>query len=209
MMIGASFGASVTLGFGFAALEARIPDRRVRTLLATLAAAILFGPALRGGPPLEVEVPTRDSLPPVYDRLRAATGRGAVLELPMGSFFLEPQLFAARAMYLGTFHDKPVINGYSGFPPVGYAVVEARARKLPDRNAVEDLARCADLRWVVDHGPSAPEEEWMRSGFRLVGRFRTATNPPREDMLWELPRRDRGPCPTGFFDLPPPAQPSS
>jgi hypothetical protein len=42
----------------------------------------------------------------------------------------------------------------------------------------------------------------------IVGRFPTTANPTGPDMLWELPPRDRGPCPTGFFDPPSPARPS-
>ncbi len=71
----------------------------------------------------------------------------------------------------------------------------------------EEFFECG--RSPSDHGPPAPAREWMRSGFRLVGRFPTTANPTGPDMLWELPPLDRGPCPTGFFDPPSPARPSS
>lgn len=54
------------------------------------------------------------ALPPAYQQIAAAPGRGAVLDLPAGEIFQEP---TSWAMYYQTFHQKPVVSGYLGRRP--------------------------------------------------------------------------------------------
>lgn len=103
-------------------------------------------------------------LPPRYPLLQPAApndalagvlakGEGPVLELPApvnrrGMLDPVPQV---RAMYRSIYHRRPVLNGYSGYWPVGFSERMADAQALPNRAALRRLRESTGLTTVVVH----------------------------------------------------------
>ena len=83
--------------------------------------------------------------------LRAATGPGAVLELPVTVPDAPGRTLTlnARAMYRSTLHWRPLLNGYTSYQPAGHADRIFLAERLPKPWALARLRNTAGLRHVV------------------------------------------------------------
>ncbi len=119
------------------ALASLLPlDRRRRQLaIAALAiAALIDGTSI----PLSLA-----PLPPIW-QLEGIPGDAAVLELPFGDLTHD-----LAAMYRGTSHRRPVVNGYSGYIPHHDEVLR-HALADGDFDALFEVARTAPLAIVTD-----------------------------------------------------------
>ena len=95
--------------------------------------------------------------------------RGPLLELPAQGPWAE-----AASIYRSIFHRRPLLNGYSGYWPAGYAERMALARRLPDPAAVRELERTTGLRQIVVHTAGYRPEE-RRVWIELADRGGDAT----------------------------------
>jgi hypothetical protein len=95
--------------------------------------------------------------------------RGPLLELPAQGPWAE-----AASTYRSIFHRRPLLNGYSGYWPVGYAERMALARRLPDPAAVRELEGTTGLRQIVVHTAAYRPEE-RRVWIELANRGGDAT----------------------------------
>jgi hypothetical protein len=123
-----------------------------RSWIALVAAGILWDGWIRPLPLAEAPV--------AFDLPREAPDAAAVLELPVGG---ERD---THAMYRGTRHGQPVVNGYSGFDPAHYiALRQGLERGEPEVLSV--LRRHAPLLVLLDpRARSAPD---LRSLVRAEG----------------------------------------
>ncbi len=102
------------------------------------------------------------------------------------------------AMQDSTAHWLPLLNGYTGHIPAGYDFVAGLAETLPESSALEWLASCRDLRWIVAHGhvgvrlKAWRELDQVREVAVFPGRF-------GKDYLYEVKPVAESPC------VPPPA----
>jgi hypothetical protein len=81
----------------------------------------------------------------------AALPPGPVLEAPWGG---DPrQLLATDSLdqLASTLHWRPILNGFTAYPPPSYALLRRVARHLPEPTALESLGRLTGLRWIVLH----------------------------------------------------------
>ena len=90
---------------------------------------------------------------------------GAVLDLPALNSPLDSRAFLAngRAMLGATEHGRPLLNGYSGYPPRSHLLVMTLAQRLPDPRALSNLCAITELRWIVVHFallPLGDEARW-------------------------------------------------
>jgi hypothetical protein len=148
-------GLSLAAGLGFALCAARLPLRgRHATLAAALFAFVVGAEMYREyrapGPFGRAQVPREYPLrqPPANGDaiVRAvALGNGPVLEVPAG---LVPA-HHAEAMYRAIFHRRPLLNGYGGYWPDGFAGRMELAARLPDRAALTALRQQTGLTTVV------------------------------------------------------------
>ena len=129
-------------------------------------------------------VPTGASMPPVYAWLAEHGDGGPLLELPAKSRLADADLAAARAMYFSTRHWLPLLNGYTSYRPPAYRLFEAYAAQLPSREALQTLADCAGLRWILLHGRQAGRALDGAPGLRRVGEF--PADARRVDSLYEV-----------------------
>jgi hypothetical protein len=125
---------AVVTGFGVAALRRRAPRAGLVT------AALLSAVAIADGWPRRMpvaDVPGPLDLPP-------SPAAARVLELPLGDATRD-----VAAMWRGRAHGHPVVNGYSGYDPSHYQVLD-RALKAHDATVLPALAEPAGLVIVLD-----------------------------------------------------------
>ncbi len=90
-------------------------------------------------------IPTPGEGSAVYRWMRAAPFPGAAVEWPLG--FLYDFEYVLRQ----TEHEKPILNGYSGFFPQGYADLETVLKKRPIPNDVWAAMGRLDASLLVYH----------------------------------------------------------
>jgi len=169
-----ALGAAALAGIGYARIEACLRRRRWRAALAVVVGAVSVFEGVPSAIPLR-PVAVGSQVPEVY-RWLAAQPPGPVLELPVG--FLDHDFLGDGAavrwqsgyQYFSTAHWRPLLNGYSGYPPESFFFLMAIARRLPARDALQDLVDLSGLRWLIVHrgslGPEARKiwEEWEDEG---------------------------------------------
>lgn len=114
-----------------------------------------------------------EPLPTAYPLLRTIAGdsplerilklhRGPLLELPVpGPLGTAPH---ARAVYRSIFHGRPLLNGYSGYWPVGFRERMKLARRLPDGAALSELRRETGVQTLLVHANEmrrAQRKTWL------------------------------------------------
>ncbi len=120
---------------------------------------------------LLVDLPWRSSLPaaPVAkdpeqsDDLYAALRDlppGPVLELPWPPYTLASIGLDTRYMLASTRHWKPILNGFTAYLPPSLFFLRRLAWRLPDADALGNLVRFTDLRWVIVRLPMSARREW-------------------------------------------------
>jgi hypothetical protein len=115
----------------------------------------------------------------VYSWLSRQTGEGAVLEIPGQSTEqdLIGNLRNSRYMVASTRHWRPLLNGYTAYPPTSAGFYSAAIRELPSRSALDLLVAASDLRWLVLHRNELTAREARRwpdgpiAGLTPVARF--------------------------------------
>jgi hypothetical protein len=187
-----SLAAPVLASLSLARLDAlareRLGPRAGRALVALPALALL---ALDLQPRAVAAEPVwRDpeSVRAVYGAL-AALPPGPVLEAPWRAE--APQLLGteSEALLASTLHWRPILNGFTAYPPPSYAFLLRAARGLPGREALERLSHLAGLRWIVLHRERlVPEERALWEAALADGRLREAWSGQRTSIL-EIPER--------------------
>jgi len=175
IVVSAAFAAIA--GFVFARVTRGRPPRWVAAAGLALTALAVFGAAPRPHPVMAARLQDADT--GVYRWLAAQPGPGAVLEIPGQSTEQDVvgNLRNGRYMVASTIHWRPLLNGYTAYPPPSAAFYSAAIRDLPEPDALALLVETSDLRWIVLHrGELTPLEDarWPAStpsGLELVARF--------------------------------------
>ena len=115
----------------------------------------------------------------VYRWLAAQEGEGAVLEIPGQSTEQDVigNLRNGRYMVASTVHWRPLLNGYTAYPPLSAGFYSAAIRDLPLPAALANLVDASDLRWIVLHRGDLTGREAARwpaeppPGLALAARF--------------------------------------
>ena len=115
----------------------------------------------------------------VYRWLAERPGPGAILEVPGQSTEQDVvgNLRNGRYMTASTLHWRPLLNGYTAYPPPSAAFFAAAIRDLPEAAALDLLRETTALRWILVHRDELTPNEarhWPRdapTGLRSVARF--------------------------------------
>lgn len=172
-------GFALLAALGLAEICRRVASRAAWPVALLAAAGVLLTNGDRVPHPL-IQQTTSETLPPAYRWLATEAHDGALLDLP-----LIDVAAAAHRMVLSTWHWRPVIDGYSAYPPLTRRYLLNHAVKLPDVSALQELVDHVDLRWILVHlqALSAERREpWLRPelpGLRLVARW-------GDDLLFEV-----------------------
>lgn len=117
--------------------------------------------------------------PPAYTWLAAQPSPGSVLEIPgtASGDDVVGNTRNGRYMVASTIHWKPLVNGWTAYPPHVAPLLAAAIRDLPDRRALDFLIEASELRWVVVHRDQLVGDDaarWPRGalpGLQLVQSF--------------------------------------
>lgn len=164
---------------GFA-LARVLPARGGRTQAAIslgLVAIAVYGAAPRPHPVIAANLHGPKAEP--YEWLAQQPSDGAVLEIPGQSTEqdLIGNLRNGRYMVASTIHWRPILNGYTAYPPPSAGFYSAAIRELPDRAALQLLVETSDLRYLVIHRDELTPQEaarWPKTaleGLELVAKF--------------------------------------
>lgn len=201
-----SFAASGLAGIAAASLV-RLARRQGRAATgAVLVLAVALPLVLLDSwkrPPKAIPLATGEQVAPVYRWLAAHGDGGPLLELPLSRrrvrFGNVDQLEDALAMYHSTYHWLPVLNGYTGYPPVASEALREYEARLPDQNALQVLVDCTGFRWILTRR-LRPEDVPLWNRTLGVELRRVFSRPDGgEDALFEvtLPATDTCPVDLG------------
>lgn len=158
--VAAFVGAGILAGIAFAeivrALERRAASPRARSIVrvalaAAVVCALYWAPA--GQTTIARAYPVqRLPVPPPTLAAEIARGSGPLIALPA----LRPRStvpssrWNATAMYLSTFHFRPLLNGYSSYWPAGFVERMVVAEELPAPKAIRHLVQTTGVTsiWV-------------------------------------------------------------
>lgn len=143
------FCLSCAAGLGLGRLTAG--GRLRRPLVALVAAGILWDGWIR---PLPLV-----AAPRTFELPAGTPGDAAVLELPLGER-------DAQAMHRATVHERPVINGYSGFDPAHYLALK-QGLERGETEVLRAVRQFAPLLVLLD--PAAPAAPSLRALVRASG----------------------------------------
>jgi hypothetical protein len=184
--------ASVGLASLDALARARLGPRAGRAAVA-LPALALLAVDLRPRPiGAEAVWPDAGRTLAAYAAL-AALPPGPVLEVPWGAG--APQLSATESLsqLASTLHGRPILNGFTAYPPPSYELLLRIARGLPGEPSLAELARLSGLRWIVLHRERlSPEARRAWGAAEVEGRLRRAWSDRRTTILELAPRPDAG-----------------
>src|SRR5690606_13715091 len=100
-----------------------------------LALALVLGCVVAAAPRPTPVVPARlgDAAPEVYRWLAAQPGCGSVLEVPSNASAddVVGNLRKGRYMVASTIHWRPLVNGYTAYPPTSAPLLAAGIREMP------------------------------------------------------------------------------
>jgi hypothetical protein len=189
-----SFGMSALAGFAVAAVltwsRAARRGRAWGTVAVTLALITILAHPARMKPQPATPAIAPENVPAAHRWLARHGDGGPLVELPIGaSLGLRRQVEAARAMFLSTYHWLPLVNGHTGFFPPAYGLLERYAEQLPAPAALDALAACTGVRWILVHASAQQRRPGWAAlpGIRLRETF-AASPPGAEDRLYEVSR---------------------
>ena len=132
----------------------------------------------------EARVYPPEEAPPIYRHVAALPADSVLLELPLGS--VQWDLFA---VYYSTTHWKPLVNGYSGFFPPGYAAVDLGLSD-PDRDPAlaTSVLQATGTTHVLVHTHALREAEVGQLARWLNGTGARVVAEEDGDLLYEVAR---------------------
>jgi hypothetical protein len=165
-------------GFAFARWTAGISAPRRVALAIGLTCAAAFLAAPRPVPVMAAGL--GEAAPPAYAWLARHRSPGAIVEIPAAA--IEDDIVGnhrnGRYMVASTIHWRPLVNGYTAYPPPLSSLLAAAIRELPSEEALATLVDLSDLRWVLVHRDLLTGREASRwpagaaiPGLLHVGRF--------------------------------------
>jgi hypothetical protein len=167
------FGVLTTLALALLAAGGWARLVRGRALAWPLTAAMLAAVLLeyRQAPLRLVPVEVGGAVPPAYAWLAAHGAGRPVLEWPVAPpGDLRAGYQQARAMYFGTWHWQPLLNGYTAYEPPSHQLAFLLAQRLPDPESLRTLTELTGVRLLLLHrAPLGPEarrrwEAWLAAG---------------------------------------------
>lgn len=150
-------------------------------LRAALAGVLVLAAVVHAAPRPVPTMPARlgAHAPRIYQWLARREPSEVVLEVPgpLVPGDVTGNLRDARYMVASTIHWHPIVNGYTAYPPPTAGLLQALARRLPDREALARLVDLVPVRWLVVHHKDLTSWEaqaWrtpLPPELRLVERF--------------------------------------
>jgi hypothetical protein len=155
---------------------------RHATLLLAALAAVAFGegailplPTHRISPPAEA--------PAIYAAVGREPADAVLAELPLGQFDVD-----VRAMFYSIAHQRPILNGYSGFFPPDYGLLSVALSDVPRHTAIAlGALRQHGATHVLVHEAAWPEGQGVRTSAALRESGAVEVSRDGNEVLLRLP----------------------
>lgn len=147
------FAIAVMAGFGFRALAAKLKGKRSKILVAGII-IVLLNIEFMNIPQKMRFVPVKKDIPPIYKWLAEKNEDFAMIDLP----FIKPMGQESVYMYFSIFHQKKLVNGYSGYLPPYYLYIREIFDFFPSR-ACLDILKFLKVKYVALHVNMWKEKE--------------------------------------------------
>jgi len=93
------------------------------------------------------KIPLGKEIPQVYSWFAKEKGDCPIIELPMS---IGPRQYDTKYEYYSVYHWKKLVNGYSGFSPVGYESMKVRMVKFPSETTINEI-KSLKVKYIVIH----------------------------------------------------------
>ncbi len=170
-------GLAVLVAVGAAAMLERLKQHSAMRRAAMIAVLVVLPLEHLSIPLPSWRVPRSAELPDVYRWLTSQSGKPRIVEFPPNAV----RLRRAESLWLHTasFHDLPMVNGFSSYYPIWYDFAYDALLDLPQANAFDAL-RELRVDYVVFH----PIPPGTREGDRAIRRFERYVDSPQEDLTF-------------------------
>jgi hypothetical protein len=196
---GTAFAASGLYGYAVALGSTLARPTWMKRGVLLLGFAVSVAPMAHASQLDLVEIPVGDRIPRAYAWLRTFGDGGPLLEWPVSRNDVIEQNQAAWALYYSTTHWLPLVNGFTGYVPSSYADVLKYARDVPNRDAIDVLAACTGVRWILVHNfRRSYAASFSAGGLTQRALFAGLNGPSSRDAIFEVPALHRPPCPISF-----------
>ncbi|GIW08890.1 MAG: hypothetical protein KatS3mg060_3695 [Dehalococcoidia bacterium] len=126
-----------------------------------------------------------DGPPPVYRWLAVQPGRAPIVELPM-LLHTREQWYETYRMLNGTYHSRPMINGYRGFTPANLRVLSQRMAAFPDDDTLAILHGLG-VEFAIVHGDEMPPAGFEALIRRALARGMTPVASFENVLVYRVP----------------------
>ncbi len=176
---------SILCGFALTAFLRKTKRLSFARILVILLAGLIILEEISFPLPL-APLPAKGKLPPIYNHLASTPADSVLLELPLPArrrYYYQDAL----PMYYSLFHRRRIVNGYSGFIPPAYSMMQEAMESFPTEETTALLKRLK-VNFILIHTDGYRPEKatamvtqlsnWTRD-FRLVAR-------EEADFLYEI-----------------------
>jgi len=156
------FSLSVFAAFGLREASRRL-KRAARIAVLTLAPLVILAEYL--SVPMSYKgIPVKNDIPAVYQWLASHNGEFALLEVPLPVRGRSPGALECPRIYYSAYHWKRLVNGFSGYIPPLYGVLQERwnGGASLERNVLD--LRSLGVRYLVVHESQMPPQaaaDWL------------------------------------------------
>jgi hypothetical protein len=165
------FSLVVLAGYGLRFILSKIKKRALAIALG-LTIVVFLNVEYLTLPQQRNVFPTVKDIPPTYKWLRQQPGDFSIMELPLRSNIG----WDAVAMYFSLFHQKKLVNGYSGFIPPSTVYIRQVLHIFPSVAGI-DILRALGVKYVIFHANQGLPQRRERSLDFIVTKYWDALRP--------------------------------
>ncbi|MCJ7582363.1 MAG: discoidin domain-containing protein [Candidatus Aminicenantes bacterium] len=159
------FAIAVMAGFGFRVLATKLKGHRTKILVAGII-IVLLNIEFMSIPQKMRFVPIKKDIPPAYKWLAEKSEDFAIINLPFFKTMGQESVY----MYFSIFHEKKMVNGYSGFLPPYYYTIREIFDFFPSRASL-DVLKSLKVNYIVLHTGMWKENEAREKMNRILNEF--------------------------------------
>jgi len=159
------FAIAVMAGYGFRVLSTKLKGQHAK-ILVTGIAVVLLNIEFMSLPQKMRFVPAKKDIPLTYKWLSEKKEDFAIIELPFFRAMGKESVY----MYFSIFHQKKIVNGYSGFLPPYYYYIREIFDFFPSRESLNVL-KSLKVKYVILHADMWGEKEARIRMNRILNEF--------------------------------------
>lgn len=159
------FALIVLAGYAFAFLSRKIKKKPVQIWVAA-GLALFINLEYLTVPQRIMFFPPKNDIPPPYQWIKNQQKNLIILELPFFNIMARESIY----MYFSCFHQKKIVNGYSGFFPPHIFYIRQLFKNFPSQSCIEVL-KYLDVKYIILHEKMWDEHKIKRCEKRIQKKF--------------------------------------